>query len=718
MTINTTVRKCFRLSLPALVLSGLAAPGVVADELDELALDAPFMLQEELPVVLTAARLKQPRAEVPASVTVISAAEIQAWGVRTLPELMRFVPGMFIGHGDDENNPSVVYHASNPSIMRRLQVLIDGRSVFKASIASVVWDDVPLALEDIARIEVTRGPNAASYGANSYLGIINIVSKHPADTLGTRVRYRSGNQGYDDSFVSYSAAEEQRSYRITAQLNADDGYDGDEAQDKDERRDSRRHGFVTAYVSNQLDDGSHLDLQFSYKQGHTDIRREEAYDTSYPDQETRQGYAWSRWQQEFSRNHSAHLQAYWQIDSRRQDASACVPAVALDPDLFRLYQLNPELALGLFYSGFNAALLSSASSSEQALVNAVLQRAQDASPYDITCGETERGLQEQRFDIEWQDTVQWSDRFRTVSGISMRRDQVNSRTLFDGVAHNDTYRLFANAEWRVSDWLIMNAGGMYEIEDQNDDAFSPRLSANFLLAPQHSIRAVYSSAVRSPDLLEQSPRYSVQIDGLSDNYLNLSSGRIFVNQFEDNRNLDHEKIISYELGYYGKTESLEWDLKMYRDDLTQLISDSIALITTEVNSNNRMRVDGAELQMKWQASERNWLRLVGAYINADVKEQRVELKATPRDSVVASWHHSGDQWSLTGSHFWYDSYGDAASKRYRRYEINARKQWQLKGFSPWAGVFWHHVVDDNSLVYNGQYYATTDLYFFQLGMNF
>ena len=53
------------------------------------------VLGEELPMVLTASRLKQPKSEVPASITVITAEQIAQWGARTLPELMKFVPGMF-----------------------------------------------------------------------------------------------------------------------------------------------------------------------------------------------------------------------------------------------------------------------------------------------------------------------------------------------------------------------------------------------------------------------------------------------------------------------------------------------------------------------------------------------------------------------------------------------------------------------------------------------
>ena len=174
------------------------------------------ILGEELPMVLTAARLKQPKAEVPASVTVISAEQIKLWGVRTLPELMQFVPGMFVGHTDNENNTSVAYHTSNPNIMRRLQVLVDGRSVYKSAIATIIWDDIGLALEDIARIEIIRGPNASVYGANSYLGVINIQTKHPEDSQGVLVSWRKGNKGRQDVHFRQGLSYDRTSLRTVS----------------------------------------------------------------------------------------------------------------------------------------------------------------------------------------------------------------------------------------------------------------------------------------------------------------------------------------------------------------------------------------------------------------------------------------------------------------------------------------------------------------------
>ncbi|MBT10469.1 MAG: hypothetical protein CMI02_00355 [Oceanospirillaceae bacterium] len=724
------------------LLSMLAGAQLQAEEfIDEFTdgdLSAAFSLEDDIPVVLTAARLRQPRSEVPASVTVIDAQQIQAWGVRTLPEVLRYVPGMFIGHGDDQNNAAVAYHASSPSLMRRLQVLVDGRSVFRAGIASVVWDDIPVAMEDILRIEVTRGPNAAAYGANSFLGVINIITKHPGDTLGTRVRYRNGNQGVDDAFVSHAWNTGLNSYRLTFNLQASDGFDGSrESTDpgEDNFRDSKRHGFLTGYFSRQLDGGSQLNAQASFKQGHSDIRIDNEFFRTPPDQDVTEMNVLVRLQQDFSDRHQSHLQAYISRNDRRQENYACAPTVFFDPDLYSLYAQNPP-ATDYLLAGDTASLMTSLETPEQQqLVNNISGRfyADPANASETACGKLDQNILEKRFDIEWQDTVQWSDTFRTVSGLSVRRDQVTSETFFGGTRVNDTLRLFASTEWRPARFMLINVGAMYEDEDTNQSEVSPRVAVNWLLSPQQSIRMVYSEAVRSPDLVEQEPDYSLQLEEVTDNYLGQEALTFYMHQKTDHRGLTPERIASTEIGYYVKLADyrIEADVKVYQDRLSNLISSAINLATPEVRDDTRMNVNGAELQLQWHPTPNDRLWLVAAYIDTDVflgdtsglsqdeiaRQLKTETRLSAQNSMVVSWQHSGNQWSLTGSHFWFDGY-NKGDEIYRRLELNLRKEWQLNGMTPWVGGFWQYLISEDELNYKNQRYSDDNVYFLQLGLDF
>ena len=130
-------------SPPLLLLTAIVAAPAAADDL--------FVDDQSLPQVLTATRLKQSPAAVPGSMTVLDNALIRASGARDIPELLRLVPGMMIGYGAG-NQPTVNYHGSNVNEARRMQVLIDGRSVYRPGLATVDWSDIPLAMEDIERV--------------------------------------------------------------------------------------------------------------------------------------------------------------------------------------------------------------------------------------------------------------------------------------------------------------------------------------------------------------------------------------------------------------------------------------------------------------------------------------------------------------------------------------------------------------------------------------
>src|SRR5690606_32138201 len=109
----------------------------------------------------------------------------------------------------------VNYHGGHAPQARRMQVLIDGRSVYRPGLAEVDWKDLPVSLEDIERIEVFRGPNTVSYGANALTGVINIITLKPQEALGTQVRYTHGQRGIRDSYASHGFGWTQGALRFS-----------------------------------------------------------------------------------------------------------------------------------------------------------------------------------------------------------------------------------------------------------------------------------------------------------------------------------------------------------------------------------------------------------------------------------------------------------------------------------------------------------------------
>lgn len=178
---------------------------------------------EDFPIVLSASRLSQPLSEAPNAMTVIDRNMIRASGFRTISDLFMLVPGMYVGNVNG-HTPVVGYHGSSEEFSRRMQVLIDGRSVYLPPLSTVDWEDIPLNIDDIERIEVVRGPAAASFGTNSLQGVINIITRDAASVNGASLSLAKGSEGVADVAVHYGRANELLDYRFTVAQRGDSGY--------------------------------------------------------------------------------------------------------------------------------------------------------------------------------------------------------------------------------------------------------------------------------------------------------------------------------------------------------------------------------------------------------------------------------------------------------------------------------------------------------------
>src|SRR5438093_456289 len=142
--------------------------------------------------VVTAGVHASSEAKAPASLTVISADEIRLTGASTIPEILRRVPGVDVA----EMNPSdtnVSIRGFNRRIANKVLVLVDGRSVYQDFLGGTFWPLVDVAVPDIARIEVVRGPGSALYGANAFAGVVNIITRTGEEAAGVRAYAQAGN---------------------------------------------------------------------------------------------------------------------------------------------------------------------------------------------------------------------------------------------------------------------------------------------------------------------------------------------------------------------------------------------------------------------------------------------------------------------------------------------------------------------------------------------
>ncbi len=189
--IHHAYTRAFFLGIGVMLLSPLViAEAKTPEEEDLLALSLEDLLDIEVTSVSKKARALSDSA---AAVFVISSDDIKRSGATNLPDILRMVPGLHVAR-IDANKWAVTARGLNGRFANKLLVLIDGRSVYSPSFSGVYWEVQDLMLEDVERIEVIRGPGATLWGANAVNGVINVITKHSADTQGGLISAGGGTE--------------------------------------------------------------------------------------------------------------------------------------------------------------------------------------------------------------------------------------------------------------------------------------------------------------------------------------------------------------------------------------------------------------------------------------------------------------------------------------------------------------------------------------------
>ncbi len=247
-----------KLVLAACILNACAANAVDNSALLNLSEDDYI---GEVPKVLTVSRLAQSKEDSPSAVTVIDRETIRASGIVDIPELFRLVPGFYVGKNAGfiyNSNHVVSYHGMASAYAGAMQVLINGRSVYSPLFGGVNWSELPITVDDIDRIEITRGPNAASYGANSFLGVISIITKDAKDSTGSSVRLTHGT-GRNEAFYRYGGELNDVNYRVSAGYREDDGLDN--------RNDFKRTNILNLQADKRLDASNEIGFEMGITRG-------------------------------------------------------------------------------------------------------------------------------------------------------------------------------------------------------------------------------------------------------------------------------------------------------------------------------------------------------------------------------------------------------------------------------------------------------------------
>lgn len=169
-----------------------ALPALAADTSDDEDMVA---IYGDKATVSIATGSKQTLRRAPAVATVVTAEDIAALGVTDLDQVLETVPGLHVARIVGNYTPAYLMRGIGAGGVANPQILMlqNGipMTVAYSGDKGLNWSSLPV--ENIARIEIIRGPGSALYGADAYAGVINIITRTAADTPGTLVSAGAGS---------------------------------------------------------------------------------------------------------------------------------------------------------------------------------------------------------------------------------------------------------------------------------------------------------------------------------------------------------------------------------------------------------------------------------------------------------------------------------------------------------------------------------------------
>lgn len=207
----------------ALTLAALAATSVHAEE--------PSIVTDEL--LVSAGIEPIPTKEVSSSFTIVTAEEIEKFQYQDITDALRTVPGLHVVPSGARGTVTTVFTRGANS--NQTLVLLNGMPINDPSFPNGAANLAGIPLDNVARIEVIRGPQSALYGSQAIGGVINIITKTGEGEPSVMARVEGGTLGTLNTYASTGGSFGATNYFFSVSREDTDGNDITPARLRDAR---------------------------------------------------------------------------------------------------------------------------------------------------------------------------------------------------------------------------------------------------------------------------------------------------------------------------------------------------------------------------------------------------------------------------------------------------------------------------------------------------
>jgi iron complex outermembrane recepter protein len=537
-------------------------------------------------------RLDYSEFDVPEAVTVITREDIRRAGYLEISEIFRAVPGFRIVKIGDESR--LGYHGTTVSQHRRMLVTVDGRSVLIGDSQYVEFDRLPIELEDIERVTITRGPNGAAYGDNAFLASVDFETVGPDSPRGLAVRAGAGHN--DREKLSASLNSQLRGYdvQLSGAVERDGGYDYYDEQ-KTPRDDGKETTRARVAVEREFTPGSRwrLDGSFYDSENSTGVQ----LIRSTGEQHNEGHFAALSHEQEigeFSR-------LDWFVSHNRQRESLRQSAC-----------YTPETITGLL------AIVTDPLDQARLLAPTQFVPRLLGTSLENTCFLLDVATESKRNELE----VEFESRrenWTYLLGASATQVDASSEQRFAGFDQRQrSYRLFGETALRLGP-IHTSVGAMAQDSSNVDDTeLAWRGAINWLAKPNQTFRYSYASGFRIPSLTETETLWTGEFRfGRRDEPFSTYQFSLPFPLVTSSTRLKPERIEAHSLGYFGTffRSSTTVDFKVFHETIRDRVQADVLFFSPPPFNGDSFTLRGAETEVSMRLND-EW-RVSGHYSYID-----------------------------------------------------------------------------------------------------
>lgn len=551
---------------------------------------------------------RQPVGKAPSVTTLITAEDIAAMGARTLSEVLEAVPGLHVSRNTLQHNYARTYGMRGIQTDSAPHVLMMYNGIPRTSVYLGTPDEVfvDLPVENIARIEVIRGPGSAVYGADAFAGTINVITRTAADIGGTSVAVRAGSFKTREGWIQHGSRHGDFEIAGFLKVGSTDGQHRTVRTDAQSAFDTAL-GTHASLAPGQVNVGhDNIDGQLDVSRGRLRLR---ASYTLRDNIGTGAGIGAALDPVGRVRSERISGDVTWSDAQFARDLALTVQAayMRLDNDVTRSLRIYPPgvsfAAVG--GSAFAEGMIGTPDKSERQVrlsANAVYTGFAD---HRLRLG----------FGHDEMEIYQTSDtkNFSLLSGVPTLlpggMTSVSGAELFLAPHRRRVDYAYLQDEWGFArDWTL-TAGVRHDHYSDFGRTTNPRVALVWEAGSDLTARLMYGTAFRAPSFVEQYAGSNPVAMG--------------------NPNLDPERISTVDLSFnWQVAPRLQTTLSLFRHG----IRDIIALAGTTYRNTGRQTGRGGELELVWDATAA--LRVTGHYAF-----QRNIDETTGRDAGYAPHHH-------------------------------------------------------------------------------